>query len=277
MALTNFKPTIWSDLIYNGYEKAITFSALANRAYEGDIKQGGESVKILSIGSIAPKTYSGTVSYDDVPDTGVLLSIDQAEYAAVKVGDVDKAQATPASLKGLTSELGKAVAVGTDTYIASLHAGAGVKLGTTTTPLEITSADIVETFAELGRKMDEVDAPSDGRVVVVPAWLAEKMVLAKIAKDTANTDVMTRGFIGSLLGFEVYKSNLCAKSGTDWSAAMAFVKGDSIALAQQVVNIEALRDTASFSELVRVLSVYGAKIVNSNGVATIYCAPGTEA
>lgn len=37
MGLTNFKPTIWSDLIYNGYEKAITFSSLANRNYEGEI------------------------------------------------------------------------------------------------------------------------------------------------------------------------------------------------------------------------------------------------
>ena len=49
MALDQFKPTLWADGVFKTYDKSFVFAALANREYEGIIKNYGESVKINEI------------------------------------------------------------------------------------------------------------------------------------------------------------------------------------------------------------------------------------
>ena len=68
MAIENFKPTLWSDKVFQAYDKNFVFAALCNRDYEGEIKSYGDQVKISEIGDVTVNTYAGSVSYEDPDD-----------------------------------------------------------------------------------------------------------------------------------------------------------------------------------------------------------------
>jgi len=113
--------------------------------------------------------------------------------------------------------------------------------------------------------------------MVLPPWLVEKLVLAKIIRDTDNSATMTNGYLGNYLGFEMYMSNNVVASGTNYWLPMFFVKGYTIAHAQQILKVEALRSETSFADKLRTLSVYGAKVLYPNTLGRIYCKPKVEA
>ena len=101
---------------------------------------------------------------------------------------------------------------------------------------EIDSAVAISTITGIARQMDEKNAPRAGRVMVLPPWFVEKLVLAKIIRDTDNSATMTNGYLGNYLGFEMYMSNNIVASGTTYWLPMFFVKGYTIAHAQQILK-----------------------------------------
>ena len=69
MAIENFKPTIWRARLLSNLKKAHVLGSIANREYQGEISQAGDTVKINSIGRISVSDYDGTsISYEDLED-----------------------------------------------------------------------------------------------------------------------------------------------------------------------------------------------------------------
>ena len=78
------------------------------------------------------------------------------------------------------------------------------------------------------------------------------------------------------MGFDILESNNISRSGTTWYAPMFFSAGDTIAFAEQIMNMEALRDKDTFSDYMRGLIVYGAKVVRPSSLAVADVAEGSE-
>lgn len=280
MSVKNFIPQIWSRSIFKSYDKAFEFAALTNREYEGEISGFGDRVKINEIGDVTTNSYSGSVTYEDPEDASKFLIIDQQQYAAVQLDDIDAAQVNPKIVREVTRKMGISLADTVDQHIAALYSDAGISnttLGTSDSVVSLKSSEMVEYLSYVNQLMDENNNPKQGRVAVVPPWFVHKMNLARIDKDTNNSAIITEGYVGRMLGWDVYMSNNVAKSGTTWWAPMFFLRSDTIAFAEQIMYTEALRDKDSFKDYLRSLMVYGSKVVRPSALAVGYVKAEAEA
>ena len=96
MAVSNFIQSIWSKKIQDDLELKTKLVQNCLRDYEGDCKYAA-SVKILGVGEPTIGKYDSTqdINIEEMTDRGQLLSIDQANYFAFYVDDINQAQSVP--------------------------------------------------------------------------------------------------------------------------------------------------------------------------------------
>jgi hypothetical protein len=157
------------------FEKAMVFGSCLSRLYEGEVKLGN-TVKVPRIGAVSVRPYvkRTPITYDDVDSSTISIPIDQQDYWALRVEDIEKIQAAPDFLDAATRNAAYALADKADKYVAGiLKAGAGVTedLGTTAAPISIRSGEVYGLFALLGQKLTENNIPQVGRWLVAPPWL----------------------------------------------------------------------------------------------------------
>lgn len=276
MSIKNFIPTIWHDMVLADYMERAVFRPLLNTDYQGDIKGAGDTVKINSLGDFETTDYAGSVTYSDLDDASLMLTIDQKKYIAKKVDDIDNRQSSPKLMGEVTRKMAQAFLGGAEAFVASFYTQAGIVSGSTGSPTSITSANVISSIGTIAADMDANDVPEDGRVAVVPPWLAQKMVLAGVIRDTTNSEILSAGYIGQFQGFQIYKSNRISHSSSTWYAPMFFRAKDTIAFAEQINELEALRLSDQFGDGIRSLMVYGGKVIRPESLAVMYCAQGSE-
>lgn len=289
--LDNFIPQLWSANILSALDKIQVFAPLCNRNYEGEIAGLGDRVKINQIAAINVNDYtknSTTLTYQDLASTALWLDIDQCKYFAFSVDDVDKAQMNVDVMTEATRKAAYAIKDAEDSFIAGLYTQAGVtsSLGTSGTPLTITAKatagsniSVIELFALVTQKMDEANAPSDGRWIVISPWLKEKLVMASVFTiSTTNQDVMANGKVVRALGFDIYVSNNLTKTtSTTVNRVMAGAGNIPISFADQLNKTEAIVREGRFANAVRGLHVYGAKVVQPDALACATVSYAAEA
>ena len=125
MAVTNFIQTIWSKNIQDDLELKCKLVQNCTREYEGDCKYA-QSVKILGVGEPTIAKYDNTkdITIEEMSDKGQMLTIDQANYFAFYVDDVNQAQSVPGLPEKYQAKATHGLAVARDTYVANLIKGA---------------------------------------------------------------------------------------------------------------------------------------------------------
>lgn len=279
MSIANFKPTIWHGMVLGKYRNVERFAGLTNREFEGDIRNYGDTVMINEIGDLTAVEYTGAsaITYQNLEGAAKVLKIDQSYMVPVTYPDLDKAQSNPKLMGDIAQEMAYAIQEKVETSLSALYTDAGITVsGTTGSPTSVTSANVTTLFAAANTQFGNNSVPTNGRVCVVPPWLGQKIVLAKIAKDTNNSAVLNEGYIGSYMGWDIYESNNISHSGTTWYAPMFFRRNDTIALAEQIMNVEALRDKDYASDFMRSWILYGTKVVKPKSLGVAYVAEGSE-
>ncbi len=269
MAVSALIPEIWSASVLRAFEKASVFGACLSRAYEGDAIKGN-MVRVPKIAAVSVKPYvmRSEIVYDDIDSSVLEVLIDQQSYWALRCEDIEKTQAAPAFLDSATAAAGYALRDTIDVYTADiLDAGAGITsgLGTDITPLSIASGDVVGLFALLGQRMAESNIPPKGRWAVVPPWLHKKLVLAKVERETPNTEIVSDGYVGRFLGFDILVSNNVPNAAGNYSLLAGVA--DCGTMITQINETEALRDPKQFGDLVRGLAVYTSKVLTPEALA----------
>ena len=275
MAITNFVPELWSAAIQVPFERSLVYAqgSVANRRYEGQIQQMGDTVHVTSIADPTIRTYDKTtdLTTEDLADDQTSLVIDQGSYFSFRVNDVDKVQAAGDFQGPATQRAGHRLKDGLDTYVAGLYTGAAAanQLGT----IEVAkdqSGVAYDILVELGVALTKADCPTDGRYVVVPPEFHG--VLQRddrfIRVDAAGTDQGLRnGIIGRAAGFDILLSNNAPSPAEGQRVVQAGIP-DAISVAEQITQTEALRAQNRFADIVRGLHVYGAKVFEPEGIAT---------
>ena len=89
----NFSAVIYSKQVQLAFRRASTIEAITNSDYFGEIANFGDSVKIIKEPEITVKSYArGTqVTAQDLDDEDFTLVVDQANFFAFKVDDVEAA------------------------------------------------------------------------------------------------------------------------------------------------------------------------------------------
>ena len=278
MSVKNFNPTLWSDMIFQAYDSRKVFAGLANREYEGEIRNYGDTVVINEIGDFTAVSYDGSssITYQTPDGAQKILKIDQSYIVPVHYDDLDKAQNNPKLMTEIARKAGVAIMQNIDYALSGLYTSAGITDGSTSSVTDITSANVISTVADMSSAFDENNVPQDRRVAVVPPWFAQKLTLANIVRDTNNSPALMTGYVGSMMGWEFYMSNNVRHSSTTWYAPMFFRAGDSIALAEQINSVSVLQDKDYLGDFMRAHVLYGYKAVRPNALGVMYVAEGSE-
>lgn len=262
MAITNFIPTVWSQTLAKSLEKEYIAVRNCNRDFEGSIKGIGDKVKINSIGSVTLFDYTKNTDMsapETMSDSSVTLLINKAKAFNFQIDDVDKTQSNVNLLNAAMREAANAIADDADAYIYSLYTD--ISAANTITVSDMDYTDVVDTLISAREKLLKNNVNSNvDTVLEVSPEVAAVILKAKILQSTDNEDVITNGYIGSFVGFDVYVSNNVVKDASDNYKCFARTKR-AIAYADQLNAVEAYRPEKRFADAVKGLHLYGAKIV----------------
>jgi hypothetical protein len=251
MAVTNFIQTIWSKKIQDDLELKCKLVDNCLREYEGDCKYA-QSVKILGVGEPTIGAYDGTkdITIEEMSDKGQMLTIDQANYFAFYVDDVNQAQSVPGLKEKYQEKAVHGLAVARDTYVANLIAAATNK----TAVAEMTAEGFKEAVDAAIVALRERNFDEEGVIEITPAaYNLFKNHL--ITLSTNNPEYIKKGIVGVYDGFDVVMSNNLKTPGC--------VRGKkAIAFAGQINEVEALRAEKRFKDIIRGLDTFGAKVID---------------
>jgi len=263
MAVTNFIQQIWSKKIQDDLELKCKLVDNCLREYEGDCKYA-QSVKILGVGEPTIGAYDGTkdITIEDMSDKGQILTIDQANYFAFYVDDIDQAQSVPGLKEKYQEKAVHGLAVARDTYVANLIKGAT----NATTATALTQDGVKEAIDAAIVALRERNFDEDGVIEISPAvYNVFKNCL--ITLSTNNPELIRKGVVGMYDNMDVIMSNNMAK---DASHVYCDIRGKkAIAFAGQINEVEALRAEKRFKDIVRGLDTFGAKVIDENRIQVV--------
>jgi hypothetical protein len=289
MALEQFRPTLWSRSLIVDVEKALVFRNVANTSYQGEIAGAGSVVKINEIGDVTVNSYTedSSLTYQTLSDAQKELVIDQKKYFAFLVDDVAQAQSNVEIVNAATRKAAHAIADEIDQHLAAKYTEAGVidtsTLGTSVgTHQDVYASSsgndsILAVITNMHKALDESNAPTEGRWVVWPAWAHAYLKYAGLVDNVAGGMKMMpngqygNGFIGNLLGFNMFASNNVSNNGTAYR--VMYGTPDALSYAGQVARVESGRHPDYFADYVRGLYVYGSKVVRPDHLGVAYLDP----
>lgn len=276
MSINNFKPQIWSARLLVAWRKSLVYGGpmVVNRDYEGDIAEAGDVVKITSISDPTISDYvpnSTVITPEELTDAQRNLVIDQSKYWAFKVDDVDKRQAKGNVMPEAMSRAAYRLRDVADQYIAGLYTGvaAGNNLGTISVVAATPTDAYDDVLIPLKVTLDDGDVPTEGRYCVVPPWFTGRLLRDDRfirADASGTTDALRNGFVGRAAGMNIVQSNNTPNPTGDDNVIQAGVNA-AISFAEQINKTEAYRPESSFSDAVKGLALYGAKLVRPDGIA----------
>lgn len=263
MAVTHFIQTIWSKKIQDDLELKCKLVDNCLRDYEGDVKHA-QSVKILGVGEPTIGAYDGTkdITIEDMADKSQMLTIDQANYFAFYVDDIDQAQSVPGLAEKYQQKAVHGLAIKRDTYIATL-----IKSATNATTATALSEAAVKTAIDAAIvALRERNFDEEGVIEITPA-VYNLFKNQLITLSTNNPEYIKKGIVGVYDDFNVIMSNNMAK---DTTYSYCCVRGKkAIAFAGQINEVEALRSEKRFKDIVRGLDTFGAKVIDEARIQVI--------
>lgn len=267
-----FIPQIWSQKLSQMLEKNCVMLQCVNRNWEGEIKNQGDTVKIITPAAVSVLTLtSENIEYSSLTPTSQDLVIDQKKFFAFKIDDVAQVQANTDIMEAHLVNAKNAIEEVQDSYLLGMHTNVSEDntIGSESSPIVLDKSTIYENFVKLSLALKNSDAVHLGAkpwVVINPnieSYLLQSPEFISAYKVADET--LREGSIGRIAGMDVLVStNLADVDGKYYVLAGT---NEAITFASQLAKIESLRDKDSFSDLVRGLYLYGAKTVQPKALA----------
>ena len=314
-----FIPTLWSGKLAKKFYKATIFGEIANTDWQGEISALGDKVIINTIPTMTINDYKvGQQLVYEVPSPATIeLKIDQAAYFGINVPDVWEFQAKPNLMSMFTDDAStqmkikidkqviyntffdaagsfKTSATGLDAlWTSNIGATAGCvsgayNLGTDTTAVTLTSANILQYITMLSTVLDEANVPEEGRYLVISPYERQLLMQSNLAQAQFMGDpksVLRNGRLGSIDRFTIYLSNQLptAPAAKAWDGTTACANGvkrhlifaghkSAISFASQITKMEHLQNPNDFGQLVRGLQVWGSQVTQGQALTALVAA-----
>jgi len=300
----NFSPVIYSKQVQLAFRKASTVEDITNNDYFGEIANMGDSVKIIKEPEVSVQSYArGTqITAQDLNDEDFTLVVDQANYYAFKIDDIEAAHshvnfmqmASDRAAYRLRDQYDQDVLGYLSGFSQSAkHVNPDTARTAATGTKAVTAAGADELLATMKLKkgsFGNITTASAGEQFVDSAgrWLVVDPIFVEMLKDEdsrmLNGDFGGSGLqnglvINNLHGFRIYVSNNLPKIGTgpgttgtaNQNSNYGVIVGghdSAVATAQQITKTETYRDPDSFADIVRGMHLYGRKILRPEGIVT---------
>jgi len=279
MAINNFVSEVWAAQLQQSFLKGTKFAspAVVNRQYEGEIANAGDTVHITSIGRPSIATYtkdSTSITFENLTDAQRNLVVDQCKYFAFEVDDVDKRQAVNggALMAEAAREAGAALGEDTDEYIRGII-GSDTDAGNIVGATGITTSLLaVARLVAHKHFLDVTNTPIDGRYTICPSWFNSLLMLDTryVEHDAlSGGTALETGVVGRMLGFNIVQANYALTTGDDWRVYSGHPS--AITFADQIDKVEALRPESAFSDALKGLHLYGAKVTRPSSLCYTLC------
>jgi hypothetical protein len=279
-----FIPEVYSKKVQIALRKAAVAEAICNTDYMGEISGFGDTVNIIKEPQISVADYTRglAVASTNLTDQELVLTIDQAKSFSFKIDDLEKRFSHVNFQAVAADNAAYALRDAMDSNIlTAISAGATVTtgMGTTSVPIDIgfTSGEVdpLNQMSLAAKELDEANAPEDGRwFVAAPEWYNQ---LANTSSKLLSVDFnagqgsIRNGLVASglLRGFQMYKSNNlptndltgATPAGTATAPEALFGHISGTSAASSMNKVETVRDTGTFSDIVRGLMVWGRKVL----------------
>lgn len=279
--LEAFIPERWSrKLIEKLRMKNLAMAVMANRDYEGEIKQAGDTVHVRTVGRITMNSYTRglPITYEGLAPTRETMTINDAKYFAFAIDDLDVAQSEFDVYDAYTREALVSFDETIDTkifgYTTAAHADNRISNGGSAIDISATGSGtaVYELLVDAGARLDAFNVPGDGRWVVITPYvrsllakdtkylvrattMGDSIVTSALAGMTART---APNYVGNIAGFDVYWSNNLPKDGANYY--LPYGQGRPVSYANQLQKVERIRLESSFGDAVRGLMLHDGKV-----------------
>ncbi|MFI6319745.1 phage capsid protein [Nonomuraea sp. NPDC050556] len=281
-----FVPEIYSAKLQIKLEGSLVLASalVANRDFEGDIRDAGDTVKIpmeILDPTITPyhlQTGLGTPQELTLKDTD--LKITEADSFNFRVEDIAQVQN---KVKGLVAKgqerAARKLAEAADVFVSGVITTAVATAdsrGKKVTQIVRDPAAVggagkaYETIVAANLVLDTNDVPSQGRYIVVSPKIYSELLLDErfISADKYGAgSVITNGEVGRILGMTVYMTTVM------YTREMVIGHQMAVTFANQIVKTESYRPEKYFSDAVKGLHVYGARVIRPEALVTVIPKP----
>ena len=266
--ITNFQQTIWSKSILRSLDKITSLRNHCDFQYEKESKNAKE-VKILSVNRPTIRTYvPGTpLQRESATDSSQLLMLNQYRYFNFEVEDIVKAQSVPGLMEALTDEAAKGLALEGDMYVAEV-----VKTGVDGGEITASATEIALTASNAMASVEDgftVLYQNDCKVsdtfyleLAPKVFTTYRQQLTELS--TNNPELLKKGAVGKINNALVCIEN-CLPT-TDSAHYNILRTSKAIAFAEQIDKVEKYRPEDAFTDAVKGLYVFGAKVVRPNEI-----------
>ena len=279
----NFSPIIYSQKVQKFFRTASVAEAITNTDYAGEIENFGDTVNIIKepVVSVSSYTRGAVVNIQEIVDDKLQLTVAQANAFAFKVDDIEERHSHINFESVSTSSGAYALKNAYDqNVIAAMFAGpsssspdhvigsdgSGVDTG-----FDSSETDPVDIISKHARLLNLQDVPEENRWFLGSPEFYEQMGQAssKLMSDTTGNAAPLRNgkvYEGKVMNMELYMTNNFAASSTSNFFKVLSGHMSSTATANHIAKIEVIRDTDSFSDVVRGLHVFGRKVLRDTAL-----------
>ena len=244
--------------------------------------------------TVVDHSIGQTVTYERPVSSAVTLLIDKGKRWAIELDDIVAAQTDLPLLTKFTDDAAQQLKIsieysflndssiynGMASYMTGAACGrktALFSLGTSGSPVTLTPTNVLDYIIDCGTVLDESLAPETDRWMMIPPWVAG-MIKKSDLKDASLTgdpkSPIRNGLIGMIDRFKLFSSNLLyAYSATVFQ--ILFGTPDAITFATQIVKTQHIPTPSdAFAERVRMLQVYGYKVLKSDMYGCMFVSKG---
>lgn len=287
----SFIPEIWDSKILEKYYDQTILDKISNTDKQSKFSFG-DTIIVRTRPQITIRDY--VLGQGLIVDTPVgsetTMSIDQGMYWNVKIHDVLEKQqdidqmnlwATDAA-EQLKIELDKRVLAYIPANVHSKNKGTtagrisgNISLGTTGSPLSISTSTILQKILDIGQVLDEQNVPETGRFLVLPFWAVNRLKgsdLKAVYLTGDSKTPMRTGEVGIIDRFTVYNSNLLPTFTDGSDSTTYFLAGtkDGLSFATQLTKTETYPLVDDFGHGMKSLVVYGRKVLRPECLVAAY-------
>lgn len=291
---SKFIPTLWATKALVKFYSACVLASISNTDVDGSgIKEMGDKVEIRTRPDITVSRYykGQTLAIQRPESANVSFTVDYAYYFNFICDAIDEYQSDMRLMNLFGEDAGYQMKIAIDTLVLAdiyndadtYNAGnsAGLKsrdiaLGVTSTaPLTVTKANIIDVIVDVDTVLNEQNVPQEDRWFIIPPWM-RGMILKSDLKDASMTgdgqSVLRNGRIGRIGGFEFYISNLLYSASSEFF----LVAGQKRALAfvSQMTKMGKIESESTFGTLVRGLNVFGYKVLKDEALVNLVVKKG---
>lgn len=261
----HFQRTVWSASILRALSTITSLRNHCNFQYQKESKNAKE-VKILSVNRPTIRAYvPGTpLEREAASDSSQTLKLDRYHYFNFEVEDIDAAQSVPGLMEELTYEAAQGLALEGDKYVATIVKTAAdeaePEILVSDSVVTLTNKNAVETVEAGFVKLYENNCKVSDTFyleVAPKVFSCYRQQLTELS--TNNPEILKKGAVGKVNNAYVCIDNCIPKEGTTYYNILRTNK--AIAFAEQIEKVEKYRPQDGFTDAIKGLYVFGAKIV----------------